>query len=175
MPTAQPSFSSDIQQPEEASTAPSPVPIEYSLLLQLPNGDPSFPITNSGWITTSSPRHILQVNRDAMEVESSTYTDFISCDRAGRRNAVHDIQREATTISMRQLTQDMGDLAVEGAEAGLGCVDVLRRQRGNTGTLGKITHEHTVVHIPAPGSEQQQSSGSSTTWYPWPTRSAFRT
>ncbi|NXE42544.1 IPKG inhibitor, partial [Ptilorrhoa leucosticta] len=50
-----------------------------------------------------------------MEVESSTYSDFISCDRAGRRNAVHDIQREATTISMRKLTEDMGDLAVEGA------------------------------------------------------------
>ncbi|KAF4793315.1 cAMP-dependent protein kinase inhibitor gamma isoform X1 [Turdus rufiventris] len=60
---------------------------------------------------------VLQVNRDAMEVESSTYTDFISCDRAGRRNAVHDIQREATTISMRKLTEDMGDLAVEGAES----------------------------------------------------------
>lgn len=50
-----------------------------------------------------------------MEVESSTYSDFISCDRAGRRNAVHDIQREATTISMRKLTEDMGELAVEGA------------------------------------------------------------
>ncbi|NWZ00157.1 IPKG inhibitor, partial [Loxia curvirostra] len=50
-----------------------------------------------------------------MEVESSTYTDFISCDRAGRRNAVHDIEREATTISMRQLSQGMGELAVEGA------------------------------------------------------------
>ncbi|NWY54736.1 IPKG inhibitor, partial [Chionis minor] len=50
-----------------------------------------------------------------MEVESSTYTDFISCDRAGRRNAVHDIQRDATTISMRKLTKDIGDLAVEGA------------------------------------------------------------
>ncbi|XP_009091224.1 cAMP-dependent protein kinase inhibitor gamma [Serinus canaria] len=52
-----------------------------------------------------------------MEVESSTYTDFISCDRAGRRNAVHDIEREATTISMRQLSQGMGELAVEGAES----------------------------------------------------------
>ncbi|XP_054130641.1 cAMP-dependent protein kinase inhibitor gamma [Melozone crissalis] len=52
-----------------------------------------------------------------MEVESSTYTDFISCDRAGRRNAVHDIEREATTISMRQLSQDMGELAVQGAES----------------------------------------------------------
>ncbi|NXM85485.1 IPKG inhibitor, partial [Oenanthe oenanthe] len=50
-----------------------------------------------------------------MEVESSTYTDFISCDRAGRRNAVHDIQHEATTISMRKLTEDMGELAVQGA------------------------------------------------------------
>ncbi|RMB95660.1 hypothetical protein DUI87_27772 [Hirundo rustica rustica] len=60
---------------------------------------------------------VLQANRDAMEVESSTYTDFISCDRAGRRNAVHDIQREATTISMRKLTEDMGELAVEGAES----------------------------------------------------------
>ncbi|XP_075577517.1 cAMP-dependent protein kinase inhibitor gamma [Pelecanus crispus] len=59
----------------------------------------------------------LQAYRDAMEVESSTYTDFISCDRAGRRNAVHDIQRDATTISMRKLTEDLGDLAVEGAES----------------------------------------------------------
>ncbi|EOB03640.1 cAMP-dependent protein kinase inhibitor gamma, partial [Anas platyrhynchos] len=50
-----------------------------------------------------------------MEVESSTYTDFISCDRAGRRNAVHDIQRDATTISMRKLTEDISDLTVEGA------------------------------------------------------------
>ncbi|XP_054029664.1 cAMP-dependent protein kinase inhibitor gamma [Melanerpes formicivorus] len=52
-----------------------------------------------------------------MEVESSTYTDFISCDRAGRRNAVHDIQQEASAISMRQLTQDLGDLAVGAAES----------------------------------------------------------
>ncbi|NXG55722.1 IPKG inhibitor, partial [Hemiprocne comata] len=51
-----------------------------------------------------------------MEVESSTtYTDFISCDRAGRRNAVHDIQQDATTISMRNLSEDLGDLTVEGA------------------------------------------------------------
>ncbi|NXJ79633.1 IPKG inhibitor, partial [Trogon melanurus] len=50
-----------------------------------------------------------------MEVESNTYTDFIACDRAGRRNAVHDIQRDATTITMRKLTENLGDLAVEGA------------------------------------------------------------
>ena len=54
-----------------------------------------------------------------MEVESSTYTDFISCDRAGRRNAVHDIQRDANTISMRKLTKDISELGVEGAGEGL--------------------------------------------------------
>lgn len=52
---------------------------------------------------------------NAMEVESSMYTDFISCDRAGRRNAVHDIHQDATTVSVRKLTEDLGDLAVEGA------------------------------------------------------------
>ncbi|KAM8996898.1 cAMP-dependent protein kinase inhibitor gamma [Ara ararauna] len=52
-----------------------------------------------------------------MEVESSMYTDFISCDRAGRRNAVHDIHQDATTVSVRKLTEDLGDLAVEGAES----------------------------------------------------------
>ncbi|XP_061231635.1 cAMP-dependent protein kinase inhibitor gamma isoform X1 [Neopsephotus bourkii] len=54
---------------------------------------------------------------NAMEVESSMYTDFISCDRAGRRNAVHDIHQDATTVSVRKLTEDLGDLAVEGAES----------------------------------------------------------
>ncbi|KAK2529247.1 Pkig [Columba livia] len=76
-----------------------------------------------GWIlpaylpsagTVGHPKHILQTYRDAMEVESSTYTDFISSDRAGRRNAVYDIQQEATTISMRKLTGDIGNLSVEG-------------------------------------------------------------
>ncbi|XP_069728190.1 cAMP-dependent protein kinase inhibitor gamma isoform X2 [Phaenicophaeus curvirostris] len=68
-------------------------------------------------LSTCCRGNILQAYRDAMEVESSTYTDFISCDRAGRRNAVHDIQRDASTISMRKLTEDLGDLAVEGAES----------------------------------------------------------
>ncbi|NWI18917.1 IPKG inhibitor, partial [Crypturellus soui] len=50
-----------------------------------------------------------------MEVESTTYTDFISCDRAGRRNAVHDIQGDTTALSMRKLTGDISDLSIEGA------------------------------------------------------------
>ncbi|XP_073165713.1 cAMP-dependent protein kinase inhibitor gamma isoform X4 [Lepidochelys kempii] len=51
---------------------------------------------------------------EVMEIEPS-YTDFISCDRTGRRNAIHDIQGDSTTISMRKLAGDIGKLSIEGA------------------------------------------------------------
>uniref|UniRef100_A0A8C6HP04 cAMP-dependent protein kinase inhibitor gamma n=1 Tax=Mus spicilegus TaxID=10103 RepID=A0A8C6HP04_MUSSI len=49
-----------------------------------------------------------------MEVESS-YSDFISCDWTGRRNAVPDIQGDLEVVSMQKIAGDMGELTLERA------------------------------------------------------------
>ncbi|XP_029469053.1 cAMP-dependent protein kinase inhibitor gamma [Rhinatrema bivittatum] len=51
-----------------------------------------------------------------MEVESA-YSDFITCDRTGRRNAVPDIKGDSNSSSVRELAGDMGDLSIQGADS----------------------------------------------------------
>lgn len=44
-----------------------------------------------------------------MDVESS-YSDFINCDRTGRRNAVPDIKGEEKAAGTSELTKDMAQM-----------------------------------------------------------------
>lgn len=50
-----------------------------------------------------------------MDVESS-YSDFITCDRTGRRNAVPDIKGDGTVGSTSELTKDMAELDLKAGE-----------------------------------------------------------
>ncbi|KAM4691628.1 cAMP-dependent protein kinase inhibitor gamma [Rhinophrynus dorsalis] len=47
-----------------------------------------------------------------MDVESA-YTEFITCDRTGRRNAVPDIKGQSSTTGARDLSEAMGELAIQ--------------------------------------------------------------
>uniref|UniRef100_A0A4W4HPZ7 cAMP-dependent protein kinase inhibitor gamma n=1 Tax=Electrophorus electricus TaxID=8005 RepID=A0A4W4HPZ7_ELEEL len=47
-----------------------------------------------------------------MDVESS-YSDFITCDRTGRRNAVPDIKGEGAVVGTGELTKDMAQMALK--------------------------------------------------------------
>ena len=46
-----------------------------------------------------------------MESEAA-YSDFISCDRSGRRNAIHDLQGDAAALNLEKLASTMDDIAI---------------------------------------------------------------
>ncbi|OCT62324.1 cAMP-dependent protein kinase inhibitor gamma [Xenopus laevis] len=50
-----------------------------------------------------------------MDVESA-YSEFISCDRTGRRNAVPDLKEEDGASQVGELSENMGELAIQGSE-----------------------------------------------------------
>ncbi|XP_034167565.2 cAMP-dependent protein kinase inhibitor gamma isoform X2 [Pangasianodon hypophthalmus] len=51
-----------------------------------------------------------------MDVESS-YSDFVNCDRTGRRNAVPDIKGDGTVVGTSELTKDMAQMDLKAGEA----------------------------------------------------------
>jgi hypothetical protein len=51
-----------------------------------------------------------------MDVETTTsYSDFINCDRTGRRNAVPDIQGQGAAASTSELTKGMEGMDLKAA------------------------------------------------------------
>ncbi|XP_066528994.1 cAMP-dependent protein kinase inhibitor gamma [Hoplias malabaricus] len=55
-----------------------------------------------------------------MDVESS-YSEFINCDRTGRRNAVPDIKGgDGTAVGTSELTKDMAQMELKAGEADAG-------------------------------------------------------
>lgn len=48
-----------------------------------------------------------------METEPA-YSDFISCDRSGRRNAIPDLQGDAAALKLEKLASTMEDIAIAG-------------------------------------------------------------
>ncbi|KAF7209108.1 cAMP-dependent protein kinase inhibitor gamma [Nothobranchius furzeri] len=55
-----------------------------------------------------------------MDVETS-YSDFINCDRTGRRNAVPDITGEESDVTSRsEITKELAEMNLQGAEGNPG-------------------------------------------------------
>ncbi|XP_053173500.1 cAMP-dependent protein kinase inhibitor gamma [Scomber japonicus] len=51
-----------------------------------------------------------------MDVEATSYSDFINCDRTGRRNAVPDIAGEGNAgASTSELTKDLAEMDLKAA------------------------------------------------------------
>uniref|UniRef100_A0A8C1ARI0 Uncharacterized protein n=1 Tax=Cyprinus carpio TaxID=7962 RepID=A0A8C1ARI0_CYPCA len=64
-----------------------------------------------------------------MDVETS-YTEFINCDRTGRRNAVPDIQGEAVAKGTSELTKDMAQMDLKAREMLLDLLPLKQRHLG---------------------------------------------
>ncbi|XP_036068785.1 cAMP-dependent protein kinase inhibitor gamma isoform X1 [Oryzias melastigma] len=56
-----------------------------------------------------------------MDVETTSYSDFINCDRTGRRNAVPDISGEEKSVpSTSELSKDMAEMDLKAGEGNPG-------------------------------------------------------
>ncbi|XP_062976347.1 cAMP-dependent protein kinase inhibitor gamma [Elgaria multicarinata webbii] len=44
------------------------------------------------------------------------YSDFITSDRSGRRNAIHDLQGDAAALQLEKLASTMEDISIEKEE-----------------------------------------------------------
>ncbi|XP_026872300.2 cAMP-dependent protein kinase inhibitor gamma [Electrophorus electricus] len=76
-----------------------------------------------------------------MDVESS-YSDFITCDRTGRRNAVPDIKGEGAVVGTGELTKDMAQMALKKGE-----VDAAGTSPPEAETSGSLEQEQSKEQV----------------------------
>ncbi|XP_061486282.1 cAMP-dependent protein kinase inhibitor gamma isoform X2 [Rhineura floridana] len=67
-------------------------------------------------VVRSTTRDSITYNVNEMMETEPAYSDFISCDRSGRRNAIPDLQGDAAALKLEKLASTMEDIAISGEE-----------------------------------------------------------
>ncbi|XP_066480798.1 cAMP-dependent protein kinase inhibitor gamma [Tiliqua scincoides] len=64
-------------------------------------------------------------------MDEPAFSDFISCHRTGRRNAVHDLQGDATRLNLEKLAGTMDEISIAEGES-QGEADATEKEPGMT-------------------------------------------
>ncbi|KAH0619112.1 hypothetical protein JD844_018792 [Phrynosoma platyrhinos] len=66
--------------------------------------------------TQKGKRDLVTKNASEIMETEPAYSEFISCDRSGRRNAIADLQGDAAALKLENLASSLDDIALEEEE-----------------------------------------------------------